>query len=226
MKKKKLATIGSLSALCIAVLAGVYLLNREPENSFIPAGSDTGSTTDTWTDNTENSLFVPTYVETKSIQTKGSTSDQTQTVISEDENGSVTSLSDSTTRSEAEEEKPQEKPTTTDDTKDKDKQPEYETTPVAEDNKDGNPADESGSGTENQPSSDPSPQTPATDNGNSSEPERAPSDAPTGTPNPENDHPNQIYDPVFGWLDVGTTTQDTIDSDGDINKQIGIMGGN
>ena len=197
MKKKKIITICGLSALCIAVLAGVYLLNREPESSFVPTGPESVIKTDTWTDNAENSLFVPSLVETENSQTKGSASDQTQTMISEDENGSVTSLSDSTARSEAEKEKPQEKPVTVDDTKDKDNQPEYE--PASEATNDDNLSDKSNSG-----------------NGQQTD-----GDNPAG-----NDHPGQIYDPVFGWLETGNTSQDTIDSDGDINKQIGVMGGN
>lgn len=44
----------------------------------------------------------------------------------------------------------------------------------------------------------------------------------SGTPVPS----GQVYDPVFGWIDVGTTSQDCIDSSGDINKQIGTMSGN
>ncbi len=49
---------------------------------------------------------------------------------------------------------------------------------------------------------------------------------PTGGGSTDNSHPGQVYDPVFGWVDVGDTRQDNIDSDGDINKQIGTMGGN
>ena len=33
----------------------------------------------------------------------------------------------------------------------------------------------------------------------------------------------QVYDPVFGWIDTGSTHQDTVDSSGSINKQIGSM---
>lgn len=39
-------------------------------------------------------------------------------------------------------------------------------------------------------------------------------------------HAGQIYDPVFGWITTGPTYQETIDSTGDINKQVGTMGGN
>ena len=38
------------------------------------------------------------------------------------------------------------------------------------------------------------------------------------------EHPGQVYDPVFGWIETGDTTQDNVDNDGDINKQIGTMG--
>ncbi len=39
-------------------------------------------------------------------------------------------------------------------------------------------------------------------------------------------HHGQVYDPVFGWVTPSGVKQDTIDSTGDINKQIGTMGGN
>ena len=42
----------------------------------------------------------------------------------------------------------------------------------------------------------------------------------------EESHAGQIYDPVFGWITTGPTYQETIDSTGDINKQVGTMGGN
>jgi len=37
-------------------------------------------------------------------------------------------------------------------------------------------------------------------------------------------HAGQVYDPVFGWVTPSPVQQDTIDSDGDINKQVGTMG--
>lgn len=45
------------------------------------------------------------------------------------------------------------------------------------------------------------------------------------TPVVEAEHTGQVYDPVFGWIPVGDTQQDIVDSSGDINKQIGTMGG-
>lgn len=53
--------------------------------------------------------------------------------------------------------------------------------------------------------------------------------ADTSTPPAAEDeasHAGQIYDPVFGWITTGPTYQETIDSTGDINKQVGTMGGN
>ena len=34
-----------------------------------------------------------------------------------------------------------------------------------------------------------------------------------------------VYDPVFGWVVPGDVQQSTGDSDGDLNKQVGNMGG-
>lgn len=48
------------------------------------------------------------------------------------------------------------------------------------------------------------------------EPQPAPSD------NGSNSS-GHVYDPVFGWIDTGSTHQDTVDSSGSINKQIGSM---
>ena len=57
--------------------------------------------------------------------------------------------------------------------------------------------------------------------------EEVPITAPEAKPSAdksEASHPGQVYDPVVGWMDAGTTTYDVVDSDGDINKQIGTMG--
>lgn len=48
----------------------------------------------------------------------------------------------------------------------------------------------------------------------------------SSVPTADKDHTGQVYDPVFGWVTVGDTIQDVVDSDGDIEKQIGTMGGN
>ena len=96
---KKALTICGLSALCIAALAGAYLLTREPDTEFVPASTETGSLTDSWEENANVSL--PTTTDSESTQVTGSSSDQTQTVISEDESGSVSTLSDSSSKEDA-----------------------------------------------------------------------------------------------------------------------------
>lgn len=183
--KKKIAIISGLSALCIAVLAGAYFLTREPERDFTPASAERADVTDTWEENTSTDTSLPSATP-ESTQTAGTPSDSTQTVLSEDETGSTSSLSDSNTKEDASQEKPETPPETKDDLTDPDKQPEYEPTP-------------------------------------SQQPEQS---TPVGGGGTDDSHPGQVYDPVFGWVTPSNVQQDNIDSDGDINKQIGTMGGN
>ena len=195
--RKRTFAICGLSALCVAVLAGTYFLTREPETEFIPASTEVSNKTDTWEDHSAVDASLPPTAALESTQLQGTASDNTQTVVSEDDSGSTISLSDSFTREEALQEKPTEPPVTTDDVTDPDKQPEYDppaqqTPAPAQDD----PTDGSGTGT------------------------------PSGDTGSDSSHPGQVYDPVFGWIAVGNTQQDNIDSDGDINKQIGTMGGN
>ena len=192
--KKKIAIISGLSVLCIAVLAGAYFLTREPERDFTPASADRADVTDTWNENSNADTPLPSATP-ESTQTVGTPSDNTQKVVSEDETGSTSSLSDSSAKEDTSQEKPETPPETDDDLTDPDKQPEYAPS-VPE------------------PSKEPTP-TP--------QPEQS---ASTGGGSTDDSHPGQVYDPVFGWIDVGDTQQDNIDSDGDINKQIGTMGGN
>lgn len=197
MNHKKIAAIGGLSALCIAVLAGAYFLTREPDNHFTPASTETGSSTDTWKENADAEVLPSENIQTPENQEKGSEADQTQKIISEDENGSTSSLSGSEKKNESEAEKPAAPPVTNDDMSNPDKQPEYDNTV-------------------------PQVQAPSTDVPDNTPPSAPPAEKPSD----ENAHPGQVYDPVFGWIDTGDTVQDTVDSDGDINKQLGTMGGN
>ena len=192
--KKKIVIISGLSALCIAVLAGAYFLTREPERDFTPVSAESANVTDTWEENSNPDTPLPSATP-ESTQTTGTPSDNTQEVVSEDETGTTSSLSDSSTKEEASQEKPETPPETDDDLTDPDKQPEYEPSVP-------------------QPSKEPTP---------SPQPEQS---TPAGGGSTDDSHPGQVYDPVFGWIDVGDTQQDNIDSDGDINKQIGTMGGN
>ena len=195
--RKRTIAICGLSALCIAVLAGAYFLTREPEREFIPASTEVSDRTDTWEDHSAMDTDLPSAAGKESSQLQGTASDNTQTVVSEDETGTTTSLSDSSTREDALQEKPTEPPVTTDDVTDPDKQPEYDPpvqqTPAPSQD---NPTGGSGTGT------------------------------PSGGTGSDDSHPGQVYDPVFGWVTPSGVQQDNIDSDGDINKQIGTMGGN
>ena len=119
-------------------------------------------------------------------------------MVSEDGTGSTTSLSDSSTREEATQEKPSEPPMTTDDVTDPDRQPEYDP-PV-------------------QQAQAPTPPQDSPTDGSDTE-------TPSGDSGTDSSHQGQVYDPVFGWVTPSSVQQDTIDSDGDINKQIGTMGG-
>ena len=67
---KKTLTICGLSALCIAALAGAYLLTREPDTEFVPASTETGSLTDSWEENTDVSL--PAVTDRKSTRLNSS----------------------------------------------------------------------------------------------------------------------------------------------------------
>ena len=195
--KRTLAICG-LSALCIAALAGAWLLTREPERDFTPAPTEQAGQTDRWEENLGTEAATLPSAAPEATRQEGTASDNTQTVVSEDGTGSTTSLSDSSTREEATQEKPSEPPMTTDDVTDPDRQPEYDP-PVQQAQAPTPPQDSptDGSGTE----------TPSGD---------------TGT---DSSHQGQVYDPVFGWVTPSSVQQDTIDSDGDINKQVGTMGG-
>lgn len=58
------------------------------------------------------------------------------------------------------------------------------------------------------------------------EPETASTPAPSVTaPDDSSSHEGEVFVPGFGWVTPSNVEQDTIDSDGDINKQIGTMGG-
>lgn len=180
---KKALAIGGLSALCVAVLAGAYFLTREPEHEFIPASTEAANSADKWEENADVDVADPSTTEQNASQVTGSVSDEIQTIISEDETGTVTSLSDSTPKEDTKSDKPTEKPQTQDDITNPEKEPGYDNTVP-------------------QPAN----------------PEKPKDDTPSSE-----EHPGQVYDPVFGWIDTGNTSQDTVDSDGDINKQIGTM---
>lgn len=204
---KRTFAICSLSALCIAVLAGAWFLTREPERDFTPAPAEQTSQTDKWEENPGVEAATLPSASPGGTQQEGTASDNTQTVVSEDGTGSTTSLSDSSTREEALQEKPPEPPVTTDDITNPDRQPEYDP-PIQQAQAPTPPQDN--------PTDGSSTETPSGDTGTGT---------PSGDTSADSSHQGQVYDPVFGWVTPSSVQQDTIDSDGDINKQIGIMGG-
>lgn len=205
--RKRTFAVCGLSTLCIAVLAGAWLLTREPESDFTPAPTEQAGQTDRWEEKPGVEAATLPSAAPEATRQEGTASDNTQTVVSEDGTGSTTSLSDSSTREEAQQEKPSEPPVTMDDVTDPDRQPEYD--PPAQQAQAPTPPQDSptdGSNTE----------TPSGDSGTGT---------PSGDTGTDSSHQGQVYDPVFGWVTPSSVQQDTIDSDGDINKQIGTMGG-
>ena len=83
--RKRTFAICGLSALCVAVLAGAYFLTREPEREFIPASTEVSDRTDTWEDHSAVDTGLPSAAAKENTQIQGTASDDTQTVVSEDE---------------------------------------------------------------------------------------------------------------------------------------------
>lgn len=112
----------------MAVLAGAYFLTKEPENEFTPTSTESNSVTNTWDEKTDIDTVVPTATTQEDNQVTGNITDNTQTIVSVDDNETVTDLSGSTPKEDAEDTKPSEPPQTNDDTTNPDKQPEYDDT--------------------------------------------------------------------------------------------------
>ena len=195
-KRKNTFTICGLSILCIGVLAVAFFLTRKPQPEFVPAAVETGTQTNSWEEKTAPEAESAAESSSPSNNIEGTQTDNTQKVISEDETTTASSLSDTKTREESAKEMPSEKPVTTEDTTNPEKPPEYDSSV---------------------PQQTQSPAAAPESNTDNSTPPAADDDA---------SHAGQIYDPVFGWITTGPTHQETIDSDGDINKQVGTMGGN
>lgn len=195
-KRKNILTICGLSVLCIGVLAAVFILTRKPDNEFVPAAVETSTQTDSWEEKATPEAEPAAESSSPSNNKEGTEADNTQKIISEDETTTTSSLSDTKTQEEAAKEMPSEKPVTMEDATNPEKPPAYDSSV---------------------PQQTQSPAAAPESNTDNSTPPAADDDA---------SHAGQIYDPVFGWITTGPTHQETIDSDGDINKQVGTMGGN
>lgn len=53
-----------------------------------------------------------------------------------------------------------------------------------------------------------------------SEPKAEQSAPPSTSADKPSENSGQVYDPVFGWIDTGSTHQDTVDSSGSINNRL------
>lgn len=185
---KRALTVGTLLVLCIAFLAATYFITRKPKTQFSPAPAATDSATNTWDEQTDPDIVETSMTDQNASLVNGSSSDNTQEIITENETNTVTNLSGSTKKDEDLGSKPSEPPTVSVDTSNPDKQPEYEESVPQAVKPDSKP--------------DTSTTPPAGNSFGSS---------------------GQVYDPVFGWIETGNTNQDTVDSDGSINKQVGSM---
>ena len=87
INKKVVFSIGGLCTLCLVLLAGTWYLNYEPTEEFTPATQEVETLANTWDDKLESDV-PEASVKEEPLYT-GEVSDNTQTVISEDESGST-----------------------------------------------------------------------------------------------------------------------------------------
>ena len=125
MNQKRSVITGTLSVLCVVILAGATLLNKEPETEFIPEYTETSTQIDTWEEK-DTSISATVVPDTNENQDIGTQTDQTQVVVYENETETVTNLSDSIPKEEAKDNKPTEKPVATGDITNPDAPPTYE----------------------------------------------------------------------------------------------------
>lgn len=214
-KHKNTWTAAILILLILLILAVVLLLGCKKEDSFVPEASESISSSE-WTETEKEktpSLQVPAAQteESESVEMRqGDQSDDTRNVIAEDETETISSLSITKTKEDAQKEKPAEPPVTDADLTDPDTVPTYP---------DEVPTAESQTPDTKQPGKTQTPESSAA-TPNSTQPPASSTNA------GQEEHPGQVYDPAFGWITPSQSMPESIDSDGDINKQVGTMGGN
>lgn len=237
--KHKASWIAGLFLAGGVVLFALAVRGKENPEGELPLQPQVTPAASTWTEAaTPKSVTTPPP---SASSVTGDRQDSTQMVTYEDETTTVTSISENLTREEASKDRPTAPPETKDDLTDPDKVPSYE----PEDGDEGNNSEGSNGGESgnignpsgcNSGSSDGKDGTPGGNGGNGNIESSAgngggfnPSGSNGGnggSGNPSGGNPGQVYDPVFGWITTGPTRQDVVDSYGDINKQIGTMGGN
>lgn len=206
--KRKASWIAGLFLAGGVVLLALAVRGREkPEGEVSQMEPQATPVAATWTETAAKTVTTPPP---SASSVTGNRQDGTQTVTYEDETTTVTSMVENLTREEASKDRPTAPPETMDDLTDPDRVPSYE----PEDGDEGNNSEGSNGGSSGGNGGGVNP---SGSNGGGSR---------TSGNNPPDENPGQVYDPVFGWITTGLTRQDVVDSYGDINKQIGTMGGN
>lgn len=198
MNKKNSLILILLVFLILLSIAAAIILSMKPEETFTPNALESVSSSE-WTEKEHDTVPAVNNntnetLEPSSQSQKGSVQDTTQQIIYENETQTTTSLSGSNKEAD-QNAKPYAPPSTDSDLKDPDVIPTYPKEPS------------SVTETEEIPET-----TPTSDKGAEDKPSEP--SAPSGS----------VYDPVLGWIPVAPSKQEVIDSDGDINKQVGTMG--
>lgn len=195
-KTKHICILLGFSVLSIFVVLGVWLLTKEPSTEFAPTPEETGSVTDTWEEESHSPEILIANDTLENITSEQPDSDVVEISSDEAPESSDIEIYDTETSVSLSD-------STT--KKSKDSEPPKEPPVIPESLTDPN----------NKPEYDDS--VPLhTEIKDFKEPEKSDTASVTSS--------GQVYDPVFGWIQTGNTSQNVVDSSGDINKQIGTMG--
>lgn len=234
--KHKASWIAGLFLAGGVVLLALAVRGREkPEEEVSKMQPQATPVAATWTETAAKAVTTPPP---SASSVTGNRQDGTQTVTYEDETTTVTSMAENLTREEASKDRPTAPPETRDDLTDPDRVPSYEPEDGSERGDGGNNGGDNGASSGGNSGS--SGDNGGDNNGNNGSP-NGNGGAPGGNDGNGNGgssggngggngtsggNPGQVHDPVFGWITTGSTRQDVVDNGGDVNKQIGTMGGN
>lgn len=195
-KTKNLLMLLGFSFLSVFIVLGVWILTREPSTEFAPMPEETGPITDTWEEKTKYSdILIAEDATISTTSTPTATAENQMPAEVTQESGNTEVTVSGTTDSLSD-----------------------STTREASDSV---PPAEKPTTTDSLTDPNKKPEYDAsiplhTEIKDFKEPENNDTASVTSS--------GQVYDPVFGWIQTGDTHQNTVDSSGDINKQIGTMG--
>lgn len=240
--KRKASWIAGLFLAGGVVLLALAVRGREkPEDAVSQMQPQATPVAATWTETAAKAVTTPPP---SASSVTGNRQDGTQTVTYEDETTTVTSMAENLTREEASKDRPTSPPETRDDLSDPDRVPSYEPEDgngkgdggnngegggssgdngASSGGNSGSSGDNGGDNNDNSGSTNGNGGTPGGNDGNGNGGSSGGNGGDNGTPG---GNPGQVRDPVFGWITTGPTRQDIVDNGGDVNKQIGTMGGN